>query len=471
MIRRNKKSDAILAIGLEEHLAGAAVVEQSGGARVLGAAASFSMSLNLLKDAPDLVGSELRQHLDAAHIHVKRCILCVPARWLLCAQVPIPELPEQDIPGYIELQAERQFPLAGDEIVYAASQYQTPDGVRGATLLALPLNRLQKLQALARAARLEVIGVTSPVAALARWNRPAESAVLLAEPERVELAITGFGGLVNLRALGGAPHDPMDAGGIEFNGLGRELRISMKRLPKSLSAAIGSIEVYGEETLVPELVAAVRDALGGAEVTVRTGTADIPHRDRETGRTANPALVAAADLYLRGAGIQPNFLPPRPGRFEELVRTALKRRTTSLVAGAAGLLLLASAAFAIQARTLHVLEAEMEALGPRAESAGALQDQIRTYRDWFDAGAPTLDIASGLTEAFPEEGTVWLKSASIKNGATITCSGKATGNRAWLEMLESLRAAPAFGGVQVSQVRGDAPLEFNFSCTWLKGAR
>jgi hypothetical protein len=197
---------------------------------------------------------------------------------------------------------------------------------------------------------------------------------------------------------------------------------------------------------------------------------NIPARSPVTNGPIDPALAAVADLHARGDGVIPNFMPPEPGRFEAFIRTALKRRTASLAVGAVSIVVFAALAFGFQARTLHALETEMDTLAPQAADAAILQERIRTYRGWFDAGAPTLDIASGLAGAFPEEGSVWLKSASIKSGATVTCGGKATNSRAWLDMLESLRVAPAFGNVQVSQVRGDAPLEFSFSCTWLKGA-
>ena len=46
---------------------------------------SFGVSLSLdpLANDPELVGREIRKHLDAAGVRERRCAVCVPLNWVL----------------------------------------------------------------------------------------------------------------------------------------------------------------------------------------------------------------------------------------------------------------------------------------------------------------------------------------------------------------------------------------------------
>jgi hypothetical protein len=92
-----------------------------------------------------------------------------------------------------------------------------------------------------------------------------------------------------------------------------------------------------------------------------------------------------------------------------------------------------------------------------------LQDKIRRFKPWFDDSIPSLSVARILTEAFPEEGSVWLKSLEIKDRTEVTCSGQARDNREWMAMVDRLRKTSGVLDLQVLQVRGAAPLQFTLS--------
>ena len=101
----------MLGLALGERRGAAVLMERSGdGVRTL-AERTFSMSLDLLKDAPELVGRELRDHLDAARLSCRRCVVSLPAKWLFAAQSELPKLSEEDAASFLELQAERSMPL------------------------------------------------------------------------------------------------------------------------------------------------------------------------------------------------------------------------------------------------------------------------------------------------------------------------------------------------------------------------
>src|SRR5204863_5209968 len=57
---------------------------------------SFSVSLSLdpLTADPELVGREIRNHLDAAGVRERHCVVGLPLKWALTTHVDVPDLPE-----------------------------------------------------------------------------------------------------------------------------------------------------------------------------------------------------------------------------------------------------------------------------------------------------------------------------------------------------------------------------------------
>jgi hypothetical protein len=99
-----------------------------------------------------------------------------------------------------------------------------------------------------------------------------------------------------------------------------------------------------------------------------------------------------------------------------------------------------------------------------------LQQQIHQYRPWFDDSFQELTILRELTQAFPEEGVVTAKSVEIQDGSTVTCTGTAHDQAAFLQTLNELRAANSVRELKVEQIRGKTPMQFTFNFKWVKGA-
>ena len=74
---------------------------------------SFSVSLSLdpLTNDPELVGREIRNHLDAAGVRERQCIVGLPLKWALTTHIEVPELPEADVASFLQIEAERRFPV------------------------------------------------------------------------------------------------------------------------------------------------------------------------------------------------------------------------------------------------------------------------------------------------------------------------------------------------------------------------
>ena len=99
-----------------------------------------------------------------------------------------------------------------------------------------------------------------------------------------------------------------------------------------------------------------------------------------------------------------------------------------------------------------------------------LQQQIRKFRPWYDESIRSLRIIRRLTEAFPEDGSVSVKRLEIKDLSTISCSGVAKDNQAYMKMLDQFAKAKEVVDLHRDQVRGKAPdLQFTFNFRWNEG--
>jgi hypothetical protein len=133
-------------------------------------------------------------------------------------------------------------------------------------------------------------------------------------------------------------------------------------------------------------------------------------------------------------------------------------------AGAAALLI--GGAIVIQQWQLARLRSQWAGMEPKVHELEDMQQQIRRFRPWFDDSFQSLTILRRLTESFPVEGVVTAKTLEIRDLSTVTCSGIARDNEAFLKMLNQLRTTKEVGEVKVDSVRGKTPLQFTLNFQW-----
>src|SRR5262245_10753632 len=100
---------ALLGLALDGHRLHAVLVRRNNGSVLVQNSAAASLQLNLLTDDPQLVGREIRNHLDRAGLTTRACSVCVPLEWALTAQTAVPNLPPEDVESFLNIEAERAF--------------------------------------------------------------------------------------------------------------------------------------------------------------------------------------------------------------------------------------------------------------------------------------------------------------------------------------------------------------------------
>lgn len=425
---------------------------------------------------PEKTGVILAAALEAAGIREKRCAVCVPPAWALVASTELPAVAPDDLRGYLDLRAEREFPVALNELRLGHSPYTLPDGTRRATLAALPSRRLEAVETMLAAAGRRAVSVSLALgdALTADSGDPAPTLHFLASPGHTDVVVTAGGGVAALRSLPGPAADSekpdegssplaVDAAAFDPVAFARDLRITLGRLPQAVSQGVHLARFGG----VPDAAARLRREIGdnlwrmGIETLEDEPITGSPTRD-----AGNLTAENAAALRLRREFVPFEFVVFQPHRVEALYtryNTQFYRRVGAM---AACIVLLPTLAFFVRSEYEGHLTSQWEGMRDNVAELDGLQQKIRRFRPWFEPNPVTVQALEGLFDAFPEGGEVWAKSIQINAAGAIVCTGFARTPRALIDLTERLRKKPGVTGVTLKNQRGENPIQFTFTCQW-----
>jgi hypothetical protein len=479
MIKRFPKKrtpSTVLGLALDGNRLAGAVVRRSNGSLRVQKTFAATLALNPLNSDPALVGREIHNHLEQAGIKERNCVLCIPLSWALSLQIKVPQIPDADLPGFLEIEAERGFPYAPETLCIANSVCAAiGEGEKHASLVAIPKNHLLQLERAVRAAQLRPLSFTLGITALHAAERDAQQGVLaIAVGENtVDLQITINGGVATLRSFDNTIEVEGAQRFIDAEGLTREIRVTLGQLPMELRGAVRSAIIFGQGDLAQHLVHDLTPHLQGMRMSVdwlRAYPGDA-FRSQFPANTVVAPELSAAVRFLTSAGNPFEFLPPKVSAWNQLTARVSSRKLGWVGVAAASILLIAGGAMGVQQWKLTTLQKQWASMESRVKVVDETQGKIRKYRPWFDESLPSLSILKRVTEAFPVEGTVWTKTLEIRNQSAVICSGTARNNDALMKTLDQLRGSEDVSSVSVDSVRGTAPLQFTFNFQWTPGGR
>lgn len=474
MKRPQRKTGAsLLGLAFDGSRLDGVVVRRTNGSVDIKHSFSITLSLDLLTDDPQLAGREIRKHLDAAGVRERRCVAGVPLSWALTHTVKVPELPEADLESFLAIESERGFPYSPDALIISRSTHRVAGGESYATLVAIPRDHLNRLEAVLHAAQLRPVSFSLALASLQPASRESSHGVLALLPgeNSVGLQISCGGGIAVLRTVESTSDLQGKDPELKAEQISRELRITLGQLPADLRDSLRRLRVYGRDDDARQLISQLEpllDRLGIQAEPVREYAPD-QYAVRLPPNTAiSPALSLVLE-YLTGRGSPLEFLPPRTSAWKQFSDRYTSRKLVGISAIAAAIAFAVGVAFLIQQWQLSRWQSQWTAMKPRVLELENQQRQIRKFRPWFDASVRSLSILRRLSEAFPEEGTVSAKTVEIRDPAVVTCSGTARDNQALLQTLDRLRASKDITAVQLEQIRGRSPLQFTFNFRWTGG--
>jgi hypothetical protein len=473
---KRKRLGGLLGLTLDGSRLDGVVLRRANGSLQLLQSFSATLTLDPLTAAPELVAREIRNHLEAAGVRERNCIVGVPLKWALTGQTELPQMAEADAASLLQLEAEKSFPCDVTTLRLTDSACALAGGKQYVTLAGVSHSQIETLEQVLTAAKLRPVSFTLGLSALQPPGAENSNGVLaLAVGEsHVGLQITVGGGVAALRALEGAVENEGARRSLNAGLVARETRVTLGQLPAELRATVKRIRIFGPRDVVHALADEMELRFQPTGLRVEVVSAYAPG---EFGVQLPPeaSLSAAFSLAARWLMAQPvafEFLLPKPTMLEQFAAKYSSGKLKTISAVAAGLLAIVGGLFMFQQVELVLLRSQWHHMEVKVTELQGLQQQIQQYHPWFDDSFPGLNVMRQLTQAFPEDGTVTAKTIEIREGNLVTCSGNARDDAALLVVESKLSAMPGISGVHHEQSRGSkSPIQFTFSFHYGNGGQ
>lgn len=408
---------------------------------------------------PAKAGGELAALLESSGIRERRCVVCIPPGWALTSSTELPEISAEDLRGYLELKAEREFPIPVSDLRLASCAYQSSEGNQRATIAAVPAKRIAAVEQMLEAAGCRAVSMSLGLDRCLTGQTPQSSVHFLANGNHVDVVITAGGGIAALRSLA-TPATPRDPG-FDAAGFCREIRITLGRLPEPVRQQVRAARFGGTPASAEKLCDKTRDHL--TRMGIESSECLPPALEASL---AEGAAVEAAERYFGARSVAFEFVTPEVKKWQTWIQRFDSRQRRLAIGGVLGLIVLPLLALFVRSHIESRLETEWNAMRGNVSELETLQTKIRQYRPWFEPAPQTLEVIEALVGAFPDQGDVWAKSIQVSEASKVTCTGFARSQAALMGVLDRLRARPDVTGLQLQQVRGENPVQFSFTYKW-----
>jgi len=448
-------------------------------------AAEFPMPEGDAARDPAALGRALRQFLKQNHFSCSRCVIGLGTRWLVAREKPLPPTAPDLMAGVLSRAAEREFASDSKDLVL---DYTKPVDCRhgdsstgqgqSVLLVAAQRQNVDHLLAAAEAAGLSIAAVTSSTMALASaTGGPAASRrlVLYLSPGGADLCVQSAGAIGLLRTL------PVAAPAVTLalppdgwlDGLADELRRLLALRPgAAASAQAPQMVVWNATGLSAGALAALGERLS-LETKLCAYPADLGIAEEPPA----PAGESAAATALALAGLQPNLLAVDflHSRLAPRKKLAFGRKIVWAVGLTVAVVIACLALFLAwqrQEQEVEDLAGQLAGMKPTVAAAKDVVDKTAFARGWYDRRPRFLDCLRELTLAFPTESRIWATSLGIGEDMRALLSGKASDERAVLEVLDRLTKSPKFSEVKSLYIReaagGSSEVSFAISLKFVK---
>jgi hypothetical protein len=468
---KRQRPSTVVAIALDGSQLDGVVLRRTNGSVQLLQSFSATLSLDPLTAAPELIGREIRNHLDAAEVRERNCLVCLPLKWAMTANVEIPELAEADVAGFLQLEAERGFHSDLETLYFATSRYSLA-GKKYATLIGMPRNHVVALEKVLLAAKLKPLSFSLGITALQPPTAETGNCVLtlVIGESNVGLQITCGGGIVALRGLEGALEIEAGRRTLHAEVVGRETRITLGQLPEALREKVRAVHVFGPPDFAQQLADEIELRLEHMALKVEVVKKYPPGEfgvELPADADVSPEFSFAA-RFLAGVDALVEFLPPKIPAWQQLTAKYASGKARQAIMAAAAVPVIMLALFLYQEVQLVRWQSRWKAISAQVGDLQALQAKIEQFQPWSDNSIRGLTILKQITTAFPDDGAVTAKSLEIRDLNTVVCSGTAHSMQSLLHTQDQLQKTSGITGVKLTQVRGRSPsLQFtlNIQCS------
>jgi hypothetical protein len=416
--------------------------------------AQFVFPNELSLEKPEELGTALAQFLRQNHFSSSRAVIGVPARWLMARDKDLPPATAEVAASTLRLQAERH--PSADDLVFDYAGQADSKKPRKVLLAAMLRPQMQKLQRMADAAGLRLLGITSATLALAgaAENAPATSLMLTIAPDAMEMAARHDGTPILLRHLASTSAAEGHRNGAAqdmASMIGGEVKRVVTLMPQNGDAGDRSITLWDSIGLSESELPILRDRAGIAvDNMVDLKTLGISTTTPAAARYA-PAVALALSAAEKRLPL--DFLHSRLATVKE---ARVGRRTIwGVIIGVVAIGLIVFALIDQQHRetelsNLHTL---LKMRDPDVKSAEALSEKLSIGRGWYETRPSMLECLREITRTFRDEEPIWVSSFSLRDNSKGTLKGKAADRKYIIEIADRLQKNKNFSDVRYQELR------------------
>ncbi|RYD39422.1 MAG: hypothetical protein EOP83_36800, partial [Verrucomicrobiaceae bacterium] len=256
-LKKRLQTRAALAVTLESARTVLSVVRRGPGIAQSDREFVLPIGAEALITDPVKAGQALAALLQTERIRERRCVVSVPPGWAMTTTGEIPEMSPEDLRGFMELRAEREFPSAVSDLRIAFDSYRAPDGKDRATLVAIPSKRVAAVEQMLEEAGCKAISISLGLDACLSDVSEQGAVHFLSNCDHVDVVVTASGGIAAIRSLAG----PVAASEVPFDAANfcREVRITLGRLPETVRQQVRQAHFSGASRASETLCRSTRD--------------------------------------------------------------------------------------------------------------------------------------------------------------------------------------------------------------------
>jgi hypothetical protein len=456
---KRQRPSTVLALSFDGSQLDGVVLRRTNGSVQLLQSFSTTLSLDPLTGDPELVGHEIRNHLDTANVRERNCVVCVPLKWALTAHTEIPELAEAEVAEFLQIEAERGFHADAQTMYFATSQYALA-GKKHAALVGVPRAHVELLEKVLRIAKLKPLSFSIGMTALQPPVADKSNCVLALSvgESGVGLQITCGGGLAALRTLEGTVEMQGGRRVLHADVVVREARITFGQLPPELREKVRTVRIFGPRDFAQQLADELELKLEQLALKIEVVKTYAPGEFGvaiPSDAPVSPAFSFGVS-YLAGKPTFIEFLPPKVPAWKQYADKYGTGRARKAMALAAVVVVILLAAFLYQQIQLVRWQRQWNQISAEVTQLNAIKAKIDKYQPWANKNAAGLTILKEITAAFPDTGEVTAKTLEIRNLNTVICTGTARSMLALEATRTKLQKMPGIVGVS-QQMRGRSP--------------
>jgi len=446
------RATSYLGLAISERAVTCAEVAVRGAGGTARQTATFTMPAELSLDAqPESVGTVLGVFLREHNFTTKRCVVGVPARWLIAVEKEVPPSDPTAARAMLRLQAERLAVAESGEVVFDFAGKPDSSVASKVLLVGMLRNRLERIEKIVAAAGLELEAVTSTGLTLAScaagkgdgagllvlqrgggeivWRHKDAPRML----RHVAVSAVNGHGSVNMAPLTAELRRAVTFA--QSNGSGRDLL-----LLDGVGLEPGQIDELSERLGVRLTSGRNTDVCGIAS---QTSTTAAPVEHPEPPARFAPAMslaLAGARPELRPLDFKHSRLAP------EKVSRFGTRSTWGIILGVLTLLAIITLYVVAYQRQneLTELTAQVNEFKPDIKAAQANVDRLKFARGFFETRPPVLDCLRELSLAFGENDRAWVNTLVLPQSGKGVITGRASDDGTILSVVDRIKKNPKF---------------------------